>query len=475
MLLLAVDYARRLGASYSEARYQRDMIERTVLKNGVPEVSADEISRGISVRVIVDGSLGFASTNELTRPAVRKAVKEAITTARAAASLLKRKITMSEERMEKAKVVIKPRVDFANVDTEARVSLLKESDGMALAMAEKKGVKLPARLLDVGSWNTEKHVINSDGADVYSYTPRATVDYFITVFNQQRGTVQRFENLGASRGWEAVERWLLPEHLESEVAALADVLHKAVEPPREEIDLLLGPEIVGLVCHESAGHPGEADRMLGREAAQAGETYIKRELLGTRIGSEHVTVVDDPTIPHSFGYYLYDEEGVRARERVLIDRGVLRELLHNRETAPLFDTSSNAAARANEFDREPIVRMANTYMKPGEHSVEELIEEVKDGIYVKSYQEWNIDDKRWNQRYVGVVATRIKDGEEVGLVRNPVIDLTTRGLYSSITAVANDLKFFAGYCGKGDPMQGIPVWFGGPTVLLKNVRVGFRP
>ncbi|MEM4298276.1 MAG: metallopeptidase TldD-related protein, partial [Nitrososphaerota archaeon] len=135
---------------------------------------------------------------------------------------------------------------------------------------------------------------------------------------------------------------------------------------------------------------------------------------------------------------------------------------------------SNGASRASYYDREPIVRMANTYMRPGDYGLEELLESAGDGLYIRSYQEWNIDDKRWNQRYVGVVAYRIRGGELAEMVRDPVVDLTTKGLFSSVAAVGRDLSFSAGYCGKGDPMQGIPVWFGGPSILLKNVRVGVR-
>jgi TldD protein len=116
--------------------------------------------------------------------------------------------------------------------------------------------------------------------------------------------------------------------------------------------------------------------------------------------------------------------------------------------------------------------MANTYMRPGDHSLEELIEDVKRGVYIKSYMEWNIDDKRWNQRYVGVEAYLIENGRPGKMVFQPVIDLTTRGLFSSIDALGKELEFYAGYCGKGDPMQALPVWFGGPAARLRNIRLG---
>ena len=473
LLELAVDYAGRLGAEYAEARFQRDLTESVILKNGSPEISARSISRGVGIRVLVKGSLGFSSTSNLTRDSIRKAVRAAVSIARAS-SKLGGGISMSEEKPSRAKVEVKPRIRFEAVDVDAKIEFLKEVDGYAVEACERLGVKLPSRLLEVGRWDTEKHLITSDGADIYHRIPRVMAEYLITAHSPQHGAIQRFEELGESRGWEAVEAWRLPERLEHEAKAISKVLLEGVEPPRDPVDVVIGSEIVGLACHESAGHPGEADRILGREAAQGGESYVKPELLGTRIGSDVVTVVDDPTLRNSFGYYLYDDEGVEARERRLIENGVLKELLQNRETAAIFQVKSNGSARADSYDSEPIIRMANTYMKPGDHSLEELIEDVRDGVYIKSYQEWNIDDRRWNQRYVGVEAYRIKGGELCEPVRNPVLELTTRGFYSSIDAVGKDLKFSAGYCGKGDPLQSVPVWFGGPSVRLRGIRLGVR-
>jgi len=223
--------------------------------------------------------------------------------------------------------------------------------------------------------------------------------------------------------------------------------------------------------HESAGHSYEADRILGREAAQAGESFITREMLGTRIGSNNVTVIDDPTIETSAGFYLYDDEGVKARKRILIKDGIINEFLHNRETAKALSIKSNAAARAVSFGREPIVRMANTYMQKGDWSRDEIIEDTKKGIYVKNFMEWNIDDIRFNQKYVGAEAYFIKNGELAEPVVNPVIEVTTPTFYKSVDACAKDLEFYAGPCGKGEPMQAVPVFMGGPTTRLKGLKI----
>ncbi|MHA1212828.1 MAG: metallopeptidase TldD-related protein, partial [Candidatus Heimdallarchaeota archaeon] len=142
------------------------------------------------------------------------------------------------------------------------------------------------------------------------------------------------------------------------------------------------------MAHENTGHPSEGDRILGREGAQAGESFyidlLEKQKLGEiKIGTEAVTLIDDPTMPGSAGYYLYDDECVKAGPRYLIKEGMINDLLLNREFAYRFETKSNAAARAIGYNREPLVRMANTYFAPGEYNIDELIEGVKKGIYMK--------------------------------------------------------------------------------------------
>ena len=269
-----------------------------------------------------------------------------------------------------------------------------------------------------------------------------------------------------------MKKWNPPNLVSNEAKVLGKVLEEGVAPQKGETDLVLGSEVVGIICHESCGHPQEADRILGREAAQAGESYIKSDMIGTRIGSDHVTIVDDPTLPQSFGHYLYDDEGVNARERVLIKKGVIADFLHNRETAAELGVSSNGAARTVAYNREPIIRMANTYMKPSDFTQDEIFDDIKSGVYIKTFMEWNIDDRRFNQRYVGLEAYLIRNGELDRPVRNPIIEVTTPSLYGSVDAVSKAVEFQAATCGKGDPQQGAPVWTGGPEIRVRKLRLG---
>jgi TldD protein len=269
-----------------------------------------------------------------------------------------------------------------------------------------------------------------------------------------------------------VKDWRPEEIAANDAKMLGRLLREGVAPPKGEVDMVLGPEVTGIICHESCGHPQEADRILGREAAQAGESYLKPDMVGRKIGSEHVTIIDDPTLPNSYGFYLYDDEGVKARPRVLINEGLIAAFLQNRETAAELGGTSNGASRSSSYDREPIIRMANTYMKPGNHSLEELIEGVGNGVYMKNFMEWNIDDRRYNQRYVGLEAYMIENGRITTPLRNPILEITTPGLYGSVDAVGKDVEYAGASCGKGDPMQAAPVWTGGPPIRLRKIRLG---
>jgi len=274
-------------------------------------------------------------------------------------------------------------------------------------------------------------------------------------------------------GWKELLSWNITEKVRKNVDIIGKIINEAKKPPQGEIDLILGPTVSGIISHENCGHPHESDRILGREGAQAGESYLREHEIGYKIGNECVNIYEDPTIHGSYGFYLYDDEGVKARRRELIKNGIFNEMLLNRETAYVFNTRSNAAARAIAYDREPLIRMANTYFAPGDYSFEEMIEDVKLGIYMKSFTEWNIDDKRLQSKYVGQEAYLIKNGEITDLVLKPGLEISSPGLFSSIDAQGKkeDLKWQGAFCGKSEPGQGCPVWTGGPNIRVRNVRL----
>ncbi len=471
VLVRAVDEGLSLGARYVEVRYQRDYFDGVTLRNDRVIGAEVKVSEGVGIRVLVDGSLGFASTNDLRFEGVLRAVRAACERARALAKLRRRPIEFGEERVGSASYSVVPKIKLSDLDIGERIRLGRDAYDTALKTVSK--VRIPAYTYSLVTHEQEKLIITSDGAYIRSHIPRLYISLNIVLLDPQKGTIQRRLEYAGSGGVEQIKTWNIVDEVSREVRNMEKVLIEGVEPPKEAVDVVIGSEIVGLMVHESAGHPMEADRILGREAAQAGESYVKPDMVGSyRIGNSFATVIDDPTIPGSNGFYLYDDEGVPARPRYIYREGLVNEPLHNRHTARLFGTRSNGAARSMDYSSEPIIRMSNTYLKPGDMSFEELLEDISMGVYIKSYMEWNIDDMRWNQRYVGLEAYIIRNGEIAEPVRNPVLEISTKGFYSNIVAVDRNLRFYPGTCGKGEPPQGVPVWFGGPNVRISKIRLG---
>lgn len=463
-----VDEASRLGAEYAEARYHERRRTSLFFLNGSLVGASTPLSVGVAIRVIYNGAMGFASTSDLRVNSLRDAVTRAVNAAKSSATFMKKRISMGQAFLGNARYAVEEQIPLEDLSVEDKISHLL--DRLKSINMQKEGMKIGSYAVSYNELVERKVVVTSDGASVESRIPRVSIFYNISASSGDR-RANRFNTVGASGGLEVIDDVRFESEIEEDVQSLYVNLVKSKSPPSGKMDVILGPEIVGLAMHESVGHPSEADRVLGREAAQAGLSY-RRDYKESRIGSELVTVHDDPTIPKSYGFYLYDDEGVAARRRTLIKEGLLWELLHNRETATAYGTESNASARALDHTSEPIVRMANTYMAPGDYSFDEMIEAVKEGIYIKKYMEWNIDDYRWGARYVGLEAYLIRDGRLADPVRDVVLEINTKEFFSSVSAVGKDLQFFAGTCGKGEPSQPMPVWMGGPHVLLKGVRVG---
>ncbi len=464
LLYELVDRMASMGASYAEARLHLTRSRSFTLVDGRVVAVSVEASEGVALRAVVDGGLGFASAPLAAgREAALEAAARAVAAARAAAGS---GVELAPARLGRARYAVYERIPVGSVSLEDRVGEM----GEVLRSLDAGGVELERVALHYSESVEEKAVVTSDGAHVESRVPRVAVFYNITAKGGGRRANRWFE-IGASGGLEAVAAEDVRASMQDDVWSLSVNLLKASPPPRGRMDVVLSPELAGIIAHEAAGHPSEADRVLGREAAQAGLSF-RAEMREGRIGSEHVTVIDDPAIPGSFGFYLYDDEGVPVRPRYLYHRGELAELLHNRETAAVFGVESNGAARAMDYESEPIVRMANTYIAPGDYRFEELVEDVREGVYFKKYMEWNIDDVRWGQRYVALEAYIIRDGRVEEPVRDAALEVTTKSLFSSVDAVGRDLRFYAGICGKGEPAQGVPVWMGGPHLRLRGVRLG---
>ncbi|MDE1855277.1 MAG: TldD/PmbA family protein [Candidatus Micrarchaeota archaeon] len=454
----AVRLAEKLGAEYAEAYVESSYGNSYALEQGVLNSSAYYEKLGLRLRILRGARLYVFSTNVLEKSNLRKAVENF-------RGFRGTDTRLSQEKPEKASYKVEDKV---SVDTH---DFLKDLVDMDKSIASKKYVKF--RSLYGGGGRSKTYFTNSEGARIMADLPMVSSFMSIIVSNGT-ATRQRVLQFGATGGYEMMKVSDMEAQALEDSANMMKVLDKGVTLTPEQLkeirNVVMAPEIAGIAVHESVGHPHEADRVFGREAAQAGTSYLTSKNLGLEVGSEAITLVDDPTVRNSYGFYLYDDEGVKAEPKVLVDHGKQAGLLLNREYAHVMKTRSNGSARSDSYSNEPIIRMSNTYLKPGTATFDEIISEARDGVYIKNFMEWNIDDTRSFERYQGNEAYLIKNGRIDKPVKNFVIESGTIDFWHAAKLMGNDLKRFVGNCGKGEPMQGVPVTMGGPTTLLSFRR-----
>jgi TldD protein len=392
-------------------------------------------------------------------------------------SMRKNPIVLSEEEIVNTTWKTPVKVPFSDISHEDKQFYFKNIDK---SLKKNGGKQLKSRIAVYMLYSDKKLILNSEGSKIYSENSLPAV-YMVNTAKAKNGTEQRMLGVGGNGGWEWFKNHNFEDIVLEENINLIKVANRAKNMEfSKPIDVIVSGEVAGIMSHENVGHPSEGDRIIGREGAQAGESFyadlLKEKKLGEiKLGNDCVNIIDDPSHPEGAGFYLYDDECVKTRPRYLIKEGRLNELLLNREYAARFGLKSNGAARALAYNREPLSRMANTYFAPGDFgSLEELCEDIKYGILMNNFTEWNIDDRRFQSKYVGQEAYLIKDGKLTDtLVKRPILELTTIGILSNVDAITKKpLQFSYGSCGKSDPMQGIPVSMGGAKVRIRNIHVG---
>ncbi|WXG46219.1 MAG: TldD/PmbA family protein [Candidatus Atabeyarchaeum deiterrae] len=461
--LFALDRAQKKdGVTYAEVRAEKRVGNAVVIKNAMIDAIEYEEEEGLCVRMLTNQGIGFASTNTLAKDEVGDLVDTAFKMARS--SRRKNPIVFAKEQGIETKWAMEQKIKLADVSAEQRVKDIIEIDNYLLSI----GVNIPGRIIQLADTVSEKYICTTEGSRISSVLPRIFAVAYVTIEEDGQNEMA-YRDYGYTGGWEGLEQLDIGETLGKDALSLKKTIREGKKLQEGKMDLICGPEVTGIASHESCGHPMEADRIIGREMSQAGKSFVSKDLLGQRIGSDVVTIIDDPTIPHSSGYYLYDDEGVKARPRYLYKDGLINEFLHNRESAAIMGTRSNASSRSVSYGLEAIVRMANTYLRSGDYTEEELLEDVKKGVWMQTFNEWNIDDTRFNQKYVAREAYLIENGERKYPIKRCVIETTTRKFWSAVDAVSKKLEFSSATCGKGDPEQGIPVFTGGPTARLREV------
>ncbi len=465
----AVDHALKMGASYADARFEARTENGLLVENGSIEHFASARESGLGVRVIADGAWGFyAFANPKDIADSRTAAEKAVKLAKGYSASLKRKVSLADTKAYTDRVEFGFRKDPRNAVKEL-VQIAKDCD----KIIRSAGARIHRSSVSTEYEFTEKTFVSSDGA-------RIMQSYLDTVINlsataHESGLTQSVSATEGGRG--GME--MITEHANAMQRA-EEVARKAVElidakPAKEQkTRVVMNPDFVALLTHEILGHPSEADRVLGYEMAWAGGAWWAGKI-GQRVGSEALSVSDNPTIEHNLGWYKYDDEGVLANEKVLIRNGMLVNHMQSRETAAKFNVEPNGGMRATGYEFMPLIRMACTYISPGDWDHTEMIKEVKDGVLICNMKVPSIDMMRYNWSISCQYAYSIKNGEVGNLLRDVIVMGIAPEFFASIDACGREFEVRPVLnCGKGDPMQTLRMGNGGPyvrgTATVKSVE-----
>lgn len=463
----ALEIALNEDAQYCDIRFVINREEEIQVRGLNPESVSSTVQQGYGMRVLYDGAWGFAAGQSPEEIAV-KAVK----VARASALARKERIELAEVEPYTDSWEPPVKKDPFSVPVEEKISLLLDC---SKALLEPENVRVS--MTSMKSRSQEKWFYSSEGARIHQKIVFCGGGISAIALDgqdmQRRSYPTSFGGNNAMGGYEFVESLNLYDHC-SEVAEQAVALLHAPTCPSGKRDIILESSQLALQIHESCGHPTELDRVLGYEASFAGTSFLTPEKLGNyAYGSPHITIVADSTVPKGLGTFGYDDEGVKACKTVIVDEGIFTGYLTSRETAYTLGGHSNGAMRAQGFNCIPLIRMTNINLMPGDFTFEELVEDIKEGIYMETNRSWSIDDKRINFQFGCESGHLIEHGEVTTLVKNPSYTALTPEFWGACDAVSKDwILWGLPNCGKGEPSQSMFVGHGAAPARFRNIQVG---
>lgn len=421
---------------YAEIRVERSSHASIQIKDDEIRQSSGS-SHGMSARVLQDGSWGFASGTDAVERLLEKASR--------LSALGKGTIGLSSPEPVQKKFESPHRM----VDAEVQVKELLEASNAMSA----KGIS--SRIISCSDVQATTEFYNSEGSEIIQETGYTYLS--CSSIAREGQIIQR----GSERAWSEKsfsEIDVLKTANDSREKALR--LVKAAPPPKGRFTVALDPEMTGVLSHEALGHACEADAISDKESILAGR-------VGEMIGSELVTIVDDPTAK-DFGHYEYDDEGVKAQKAVLLESGKLKGYMSSRETAKRLGIPLNGHARAQDYSSVPVVRMSNTYFQKGESPLEEIFD--FEGVYLKGMRGGSVDTFSGGFMFKAEEAYMVLRGEKSKLMRDVTITGNILQTLKDVEAVGDDFGTSPGICGKFG--QEAPVSDGGPHIRIRNVAIG---
>ena len=473
----ALQRARDFNVEHADFRVEQLRNQHLALRDGALVDSSEGDDLGFAVRVVLDGTWGFASGIALTTDEVVRVTEQAVRVAMVSNAISTERIELADEpAYPDVTWVSAYDIDPFEVSTADKVSLLQEWSHRLLAAPVVDHVSAVAHQVREIKYYADSHGTTTTQQRVRIHP---TVEVFGA--DRERGLLDGMRTIAppAGRGWEYlsadVHDW------EAELGELPDLLAAKLAAPSVEpghYDLVIHPSNLWLTIHESIGHATELDRALGYEANYAGTSFATIDKLGSLpYGSRHLNITGDRTVEHGLATIGYDDDGVATQQWDIVKDGVLVGYQTDRRMAAMMGWErSTGCAFADSPAHIPIQRMANVSLAPSSDdiSLDDLVGQVERGIYIVGDKSWSIDMQRFNFQFTGQRFYAIEHGVLTHQLRDVAYQATTTDFWGSMDAVGGRDTWVLGgafNCGKAQPGQVAPVSHGCPAALFRDINV----
>ncbi len=444
------------GAEYADTRSVHSSGLAMEIKDGELKKIITGEEKGMSIRILYKGAWGFSATSDLTTQNLIKTLETAFKLAKASSNHVKEKIKLQPTKILSSEIIWKPKQDPADIDIEDKYELISDMD---------KRIHEFENIITVTTGYSDSKIktefTNTEGSKIRTEIFR-TVAQANLIARKESNVIGFRTRVGGSKGFE-IFRENDPIKKGEYAAEAVNRILIAKPAPSGTMPLVADPSLSGVFAHEALGHAAEADAVVSHESILEGK-------VGELIAAELVTIVDDSTILGGFGSFPIDDEGVPGSKKLIIENGVLKNYICNRETAHKLDVEPNGGARAESYSVRPLVRMSNTMLDAGDHTYEELIEDIKRGIYAKGTRGGEVDTAKGTFQFNAQEAFLIENGEVTTPLKDVSLSGSTLEILKNIDALSKNREFGEpGFCGKG---QFVPVGDGGPYTRITEVIVG---
>jgi TldD protein len=491
---IGLNTAKSLGASYADIRIGRYLNQFLATRENKIQNIVNTESFGVGIRVLVNNTWGFASTNIVTEDGIHKTAQQAAAIAKANSKFQREPVQLAPAKSH-GEVVWKTPIEqnpFA-VPVSEKVDLLLRANAAAL---ENGATFISSNLFQV---NEQKYFASTDGSYIDQDVHRIWPTFTVTTTDKATGIFKTRQALSAPMGMgyeylipKAKDKIQGPEGItlyknsydiiEDAIAAARQTKQmltaKSVEPGK--YDLVLEPNHLGLTIHESVGHPLELDRVLGYEANYAGTSFAtmdKWKAGNFNYGSKIVNIFADKIQPGSLGAVGYDDEGVKCKQWDLIKDGVLVNYQAIRDQAHILNQNeSHGCCYAQSWSDVQFQRMPNVSLSPGKnpYAINEMIKDVEKGIYIAGRGSYSIDQQRYNFQFGGTLFYEIKNGAIAGMLNDVAYQSNTQEFWNSCIKICDerDYRLFGSFFdGKGQPSQVSAVSHGSSTSRFNGINV----